>query len=135
MTIRVDGQAVSPDLEEEARRDVRLATRSAVYATDAAGVATDTAIKTALESAAIAQARALLRRDEIDAQMRASAALSPLGRPLASASIGGASYSVETGASSVPAPLQLDPRGGLCRGAYDILLDAGLIGGSVGFYG
>ena len=122
-------------MEEEARRDVRLATRSAVYAVGPTGVAVEAGLRSALDRAATAQARALLFRDEQDAANKAAASLSPLGKPLASASIGGASYTVEQGTSAVPEPFQL-PRGGrLCSAAHDILFDAGLLYGNVAHYG
>ena len=135
MTLEVDGQLISPSMEEEARRDVRLATRSAVYAVDSTGAAVEADVRSALDRAAAAQARALLFRDEQDATNRASAALSPLGKPLASASSGGASYTVEQGTSAVPGPFQLPGGGGLCPAAHDILLDAGLLYGVVAHYG
>ena len=135
MTLEVDGQLISPSMEEEARRDVRLATRSAVYAVDSTGAAVEADVRSALDRAAAAQARALLFRDEQDATNRASAALSPLGKPLASASIGGASYTVEQGTSTVPGPFQLSGGGQLCSAAHDILFDAGLLYGKVVHYG
>lgn len=122
-------------MEEEARRDVRLATRSAVYAVDSTGVAVEAGIRSALDQAATAQARALLFRDEQDAANKAAASLSPLGKPLASASIGGASYTVEQGTSAVPGPFQIPAGGGLCSAALAILDDAGLLNGRVGYYG
>ena len=135
MTLEVDGQLISPPMEEEARRAVRLATRSAVYTVDPTGVAVEASVRSALERAAVAQARALLFRDEQDAANKAAASLSPLGKPLASASIGGASYTVEQGASAVPEPFQLPGGGRLCSAAHDILFDAGLLYGRVSHYG
>ena len=135
MTLEVDGQLISPSMEEEARRDVRLATRSAVYAVDPTGAAVEAGIRSALDRAATAQARALLFRDEKDAANKAAASLSPLGKPLASASIGGASYTVEQGTSTVPGPFQLSGGGQLCSAAHDILFDAGLLYGRVSHYG
>ena len=136
MTLEVDGQLITPAMEDEARRAVRLATRSAVYAVDSTGVAVEADIRSALDRAATAQARALLFRDEQDAANKAAASLSPLGKPLASASIGGASYTAEQGTSTVPGPFQLGGGGGrLCAAAHDILFDAGLLYGTVGHRG
>ena len=135
MTLEVDGQLITPAMEDEARRAVRLATRSAVYAVDSTGVAVEADIRSALDRAATAQARALLFRDEQDATNKASAALSPLGKPLSSASIGGASYTAEQGASAVPEPFQLPGGGRLCAAAHDILFDAGLLYGMVATHG
>ena len=122
-------------MEEGARRDVRLATRSAVYVVDSTGAAVEAGIRSALDRAATAQARALLFRDEQDAANKVAASLSPLGKPLASASIGGASYTVEQGTSAVPGPFQIPAGGGLCSAALAILDDAGLLNGRVGYYG
>lgn len=135
MTLEIGGSPVPEDVEAEARRDVRIATRSARYRTDQSGHPTESGVVKALEDAALAQAQAILHRIEQDAVNKASASLSPLGKPLASASIGGASYTVDQGASSVPGPFQLPGGGQLCSAAYDILFDAGLLYGAVTTYG
>ena len=135
MTIELGGAPVPEDVEAEARRDVRLETRSARYRTDQSGSPTDPRVAGALEAAALAQAQALLFRDEQDAANKAAASLSPLGKPLASASIGGASYTVEQGTSTAPGPFQLPGGGRLCSAAHDILFDAGLLYGNVAHYG
>ena len=135
MTLELGGSPVPADVEAEARRDVRIATRSARYQTDQSGHPTEPSVVKALEDATLAQAQAILHRVEQDAASKASASLSPLGKPLASASIGGASYTVEQGASAVPGPFQLPGGGQLCSAAHDILFDAGLLYGVVSTYG
>lgn len=135
MTLELGGSPVPADVEDEARRDVRIATRSARYPTDQSGHPTESSVVKALEDATLAQAQAILHRVEQDAANKASASLSPLGKPLASASIGGASYTVEPGSSTVPGPFQLPGGGQLCSAAHDILFDAGLLYGIVGTHG
>ena len=128
-------EVVDEERMKQARRAVRLATRSAVYDTDLDGNPSRTDLKQALEEAAAAQYRALTDLAEHQAALAQNAALSPLGIPLSSASIGGASYSAADGASVIESSLRIPEAGGLCYAAYDILLDAGLFGTAVGVYG
>ena len=128
-------EVVDEERMKQARRAVRLATRSAVYDTDLDGNPSRPDLKQALEEATAAQYRALTALAEHQAALAQNAALSPLGIPLSSASIGGASYSAADGASVIESSIRIPETGGLCYAAYDILLDAGLFGTAVGVYG
>ena len=120
----------SIDLAEAAAREVLLATRSARYDT-LDGLATDPLVEDALNGAGALQLKALIAQGEIVAAGKAS----PLGRPLSSASVEGASWTADTSAPSVSPGLEVPSGGGLCRDAYNVLLLGGLLNGLVGYRG
>lgn len=135
--LNLDGTVVPERVVLAAERDVRLATRAAIYRTNPTGEAIDPVVAKALTDARDEQIRARLAYETALETVAASAALSPLGVPLQSASIEGASYTAATTDATqlIPPHLHLDVASGLCRAAYDVLLDAGLIGGPVIAYG
>ena len=122
------------DMISQAEAAVKYATRSAVYTLDAEGNPTDTGVQSALRDAADAQFQALELQMGADATNAAAAGASVLGRPLKSASIGGASWPADDAASTIPVRYQI-PYGGLCYAAVEILSHAGLLGGEVGVRG
>jgi hypothetical protein len=101
---------------------IRAETRSARYVTDTDGYPTDTALRTAFREAVCAQAK-------FWADHKVDPSLGPAGvAPAAvSKSIGGASITYESGATSAKA----EQVAGLAPDAYYILADAGLLGGPV----
>lgn len=117
---------------DAAERDVLLATVTAWYRTDTDGVALVVAEFDALSQAVAAQLDAIVAAER---SLGPGATANPTGRPLASASIGSASYTVDTSRSDIPARQQLPDGGGLCQDAYDILVLAGLLPGGVVVYG
>ena len=128
-----NGKAASPELVMLARGAVLYAMRSAEYSSDASGEPTAPDQRAAYESAVAAQARAIWMQEEAEDRRRSSASLSPIGLPIASASIGGASYTVETASSassewSIP---DNDHHAGLCNRAWAILRNAGLAWGYI----
>ena len=128
--------ALSTPVLEKAERDVRLALRSAVYQADAQGRPVRANELSACQEATLEQVTAVLAaKAETDALV-ASAAASPMGRPLQSATIGDASYTVAaSSAGLVPDEYLIPPHGGLCRSAWSVLLLAGLLQGGVGHVG
>ena len=131
----VDEIHVSERHAELAARAVSLALRSARYQADEEGLPVDARLRDAVISSRGEQVRALRELDAQQAAITENAALSPLGIPLSSASIGGASYSAAEGGSAVQSALRIPESGGLCPAAYDVLLAAGLLGHGVGIYG
>lgn len=89
-----------------------------VYATNADGTPSDPSVASVVADAVAEQVL-----QQITAERRAAdaTALSPLGRPLASASIEGASYTADQNY-----PVDLPADGLLTREAYDVLWAAGL---------
>lgn len=89
-----------------------------VYATNADGTPSDPSV-----SAAVAEAVSEQVLQQVTAERRVAnaTALSPLGRPLASASIEGASYTADQNY-----PVDLPADGALTREAFDVLWAAGL---------
>ena len=129
-----DGTNASELLVRRAEASVRYATRSALYTVDEAGLPNDAGLLQALQDAVVEQVQALVAVEQSDAAIAAAAESSILKRPLSSASIGGASWTADPGASAIPDKYRIDA-GGLCASAHEILLHAGLLGGVVGFYG
>ena len=125
---------MSFDLPQKAKNEVRYAIRSAVYTADIDGLPTDSALRTAIQEAEVEQEEALRRQAAVEANLEASAESSVLKRPLKSASIGGASWTADDSASTIPYRYQI-PYGGLCYSAVEILSHAGLLGGEVGVCG
>jgi len=103
---------------------VRSETKTAVYATDADGYPTDTALRTAFREAACAQAK-FWADHTIDPSLGA-AGVAPLA---ASKSIGGASIQYSTYVSTAEA--RANAAGTLSPDAWYILNDAGLLGNPV----
>lgn len=129
-----DGTNASELLVRRAESSVQYATRSALYTVDEAGLPNDAGLLQALQDAVFEQVQALVWVETTDAETAAATASSVLKRPLSSASIGGASWTADPGASAIPDKYRIDA-GGLCASAHEILLHAGLLGGAVGFYG
>lgn len=125
----VDGAEVPESVVTRAVAAVAVATRSAIY--DPESPAT---IKT-LADARDEQIRAYLALEAHEQAMAAAAGATVLGRPLSSASIGGASWTADTSASAVPSRFRLDAGGGLCMSAWEILVAGGLTGNPVGHRG
>lgn len=103
---------------------VRSETKTAVYATDADGYPTDTALRTAFREAVCAQAK-FWADHKINPSLGA-AGVAPLA---ASKSIGGASIQYSTYVSTAEA--RANAAGVLGPDAWYILADAGLLGGPV----
>lgn len=131
----VDNVEVTPAELSAASRTIRLASRAAIYRTDADGLPVDAILRQAIIDARTEQVRAQRAQAAHEQAVKDNAALSPLGVPLASASIEGASYTAAQGETTVPARFQVDADTGLCRAAFEILLDAGLLNGPVIAYG
>lgn len=125
-------EGATQDQADAAERDVLLATVTSWYATDSDGVATSPETKNALTAAVRAQLLAIVASEK---GLGAAATANPTGRPLQSASIGSASYTVDTTRPDVPVRLQLPEGGGLCQAAYDILQLEGLLPGVVFVHG
>ena len=125
----VDGEEAPERLVTRAVAAVAVATRSAIY--DPESPAT---IKT-LADARDEQIRAYLALEAHERAMASAAAATVLGRPLSSASLGGASWTADTSASAVPERLRLDAGGGLCASAWEVLVAGGLTGNPVGHRG
>lgn len=106
-----------------ASRAVDSYLRSAVYRTDVDGYPVDVRLREAFADAAMEQARAIWSSEK--ARLRAEGA-SPLGRPLQSASIGSASYTVDRSADTGEAGLRLPSDGSLCPSAFSVLESTGL---------
>ena len=125
----VDGAEVPESVVTRAVAAVAVATRSAIYDPENPGV-----IET-LADARDEQIRAYLALEAHETAMAAAAGATVLGRPLSSASIGGASWTADTSASAVPERFRLDAGGGLCMSAWEILVAGGLTGNPVGHRG
>ena len=89
-----------------------------VYATNADGTPSDPSVASAVADAVAEQ---VLQVVSAERRVANATALSPLGRPLASASIEGASYTADQNY-----PVDLPDDGTLTREAYDVLWAAGL---------
>ena len=131
----VDDVPVSPEESARAARTVRLASRAAIYQADIDGLPVDVLLRAAIIEARTEQIRAIRHEAAQAATAIESAALSPLGVPLQSASIEGASWTAGDSSGLIPAPYRMDAATGLSQAAYEVLLDAGLIGGPVIAYG
>jgi len=103
---------------------VRSETKRAVYAVDAGGYPTDTALRTAFRDAVLAQAK-FWADSNIDPALGA-AGVQPLA---ASKSIGSASIAYSVYAATAEA--RANSAGALGPDAFYILEDAGLLGGDV----
>lgn len=131
----VDDRPVGPEESARAARTVRLASRAAIYRVADDGLPVDVLLRAAIIEARTEQIRAMRYAAAQTATAAESAALSPLGVPLQSASIEGASWTAGDADSLIPAPYRMDAATGLSRAAYEVLLDAGLLAGPVVTYG
>lgn len=133
--LAVDEVPVSLEESARAARTVRLASRAAIYRVADDGLPVDVLLRAAMIEARTEQIRAMRHEAAQTATAAESAALSPLGVPLQSASIEGAIWTAGDSSALVPAPYRMDAATGLSQAAYEVLLDAGLIGGPVIAYG
>jgi hypothetical protein len=101
---------------------VRSETRTAVYATDAGGYPTDTALRTAFRDAVCAQVKFWA-----DLKVDPSTGAAGVKPAAASKSIGGASITYETGATVA----KVEALNAMAPDAWLALSDAGLLGGTV----
>lgn len=131
----VDNVPVAVEEFAHAARTVRLASRAAIYRVADDGLPVDVLLRAAMIEARTEQIRAMRHAAAQTTTAAESAALSPLGVPLQSASIEGASWTAGGTDSLIPAPYRMDAATGLSRAAYEVLLDAGLLAGPVIAYG
>ena len=131
----VDDVPVSPEDSARAARTVRLASRAAVYRVADDGLPVDVLLRAAVIEARTEQIRAMRHEAAQTATAAESAALSPLGVPLQSASIEGASWTAGDSSDLIPSHYRIDAATGLSQAAYEVLLDAGLLAGPVITYG
>ena len=125
-----DGTTAPEALVRRATGAVSYAMRSALYRLSADGFPSEPSLRTAVQDAIQEQVLALRLTGEEEAARASSAALSPLGVPLSQASLGGAVWTAEK-TSSVPSSHQIPAAGGLCLAAWEILRNAGLLGGYI----
>lgn len=126
------GARVTARTIASASRAVDSALFSAVYRTDSDGFPTDPSIRELLDEATLVQVLALFEGDKAG---KRSASLSPIGRPLASASILGASYTADTAAPLVATPGRAVPAdGSLCAEALAILASSPRLDRWIGVY-
>lgn len=130
-----DGTPVRETLVRAAEAAVLYAIRTAVYATDETGQASDPAVRKVIEDAIVEQVLAVAAQEAAAQAVRDSAALSPLGRPLQAASIDGASWTADQGAQTIPPGQRFLPGESLSVGAFEILLHGGLLSGTVWVHG
>lgn len=114
-----------PNAEQlaDATRAVRIALMSALYVPDSDGMPADPEARGVVDEAIQAQAAAIVATDEL---LEARKAASPLKVPLASASLGSASWTAASTPVAVPEASQIPAGGGLCRRAWEILYLGGL---------
>lgn len=97
--------------------------KSALYRVDPEGFPYDGFLRDIFVEATMAQAIAIWDNEK---SRLAGVALSPLGKPLQSASINGASYTVDRTAAGAQIGYQMPADGGLCLAASQILDSANL---------